>query len=107
MGDHDTAGERILGKKKYYAVARHIARSHHENWDGTGYPDGLKGEQIPLSARIVSIGDVFDALIHKRSYKEAWTEEQAILEMKHMTGKKFEPGLMKVFLACYESRTIF
>ncbi|NLD36369.1 MAG: response regulator [Desulfatiglans sp.] len=73
MRTHCIAGEKILGEKPFYKTAREIARSHHERWDGTGYPDGLSENSIPLSARIVSIADVFDALTNKRKYKEAWS----------------------------------
>ena len=98
---HTTAGEKILGEKKFYSTARKIARSHHENWDGSGYPDGLKGKDIPLPARIVAVADVFDALINKRPYKEAWDRKDALDEMVEMTGKKFDPQVMEVFLKLF------
>lgn len=104
MRAHTTAGEKILGRKAYYAVARQIARSHHENWDGTGYPDGLGGEAIPLAARIVSVADVFDALTSKRPYKEAWTDEQAIAEMIRLKGRKFDPAILDAFLECHAGK---
>ncbi|MFH1292694.1 MAG: HD domain-containing phosphohydrolase, partial [Pseudomonadota bacterium] len=86
MQTHCIAGEKILGKKPFYQPARDIARSHHERWDGSGYPDGLKGESIPLAARIVTVADVFDALILERPYKKAWPKEEAIEEMKMLSG---------------------
>lgn len=95
---HTTAGEAILGDKPFYKTAREIARSHHENWDGTGYPDGLKGKEIPLCARIVALADVFDALVNERPYKEAWAFEKTIQEMKSLSGKKFQPELLEAFL---------
>ena len=70
MQTHCIAGEKILGNKPFYQTAREIARSHHERWDGNGYPDGLKGESIPLAARIVTVADVFDALTNERPYKK-------------------------------------
>ena len=97
-------------------LARDIAFTHHENWDGTGYPGwvdpqtgapiktgedgkpiGKKGEEIPLSGRIVSLADVFDALCSKRVYKEPWTEEDVLLEIKKLSGTKFDPDLVEVF----------
>lgn len=71
MKKHTIAGEKILGNKPFYQTAREIARSHHEHWDGNGYPDGLKEEAIPLVARIVTVADVFDSLTHRRPYKKA------------------------------------
>lgn len=98
MKTHTTAGETILGVKPFYQIAREIARSHHENWDGSGYPDNLIGDKIPLSARIVAVADVYDALTHKRPYKEAWSREKAISEMKDLSGKKFDPEVLDAFL---------
>lgn len=95
---HTIAGENIMGDKPFYKIAREIARSHHENWDGTGYPDGLKGEHIPLSARIAAVADVFDALLHERPYKKAWSFENTIKEMKALSGIKFQPEILEAFL---------
>ena len=69
--EHTLAGERMFPDKPTFALARQIARSHHENWDGSGYPDGLRGEAIPQAARIVHVADVFDALVSARPYKDA------------------------------------
>lgn len=104
MCTHCAAGEKILGKKTFYKTAREIARSHHERLDGGGYPDGLKGCGIPLSARIVSIADVFDALTHKRKYKEAWSCEKALKEMKKLSGKAFDPEFVEVFTGIVEKK---
>ena len=73
-------------------VAERIARSHHERWDGTGYPDGLAGEAIPLEARLVHVADVFDVLVHERPYKEAWTVEDAAGEIRVGRGHAVRPG---------------
>jgi HD-GYP domain-containing protein (c-di-GMP phosphodiesterase class II) len=97
-------------------LARDIALTHHENWDGTGYPGwidpvtqvplrvdtegkplGKKGEDIPLGGRIVAIADVFDALCSKRVYKEPWSEEQVLIEMRQLSGTKFDPELVDIF----------
>ena len=98
MQKHCIAGEKILGNKPFYQTAREIARSHHERWDGNGYPDGLKGKAIPLAARIVTVADVFDALIHERPYKKAWPIEKAIEEMKTLSGHAFDSEILDVFL---------
>ena len=78
-------------------LARDIALNHHENWDGTGYPHGIQGSDIPLAGRIVAIVDVYDALCSKRVYKEPWDEEQVLTTMREMTGTKFEPELVDIF----------
>lgn len=98
MKRHAVAGEKILGKRPIYFPARQIARSHHEHWDGSGYPDGLKGCQIPVAARIVTVADVYDALTHERPYKPAWPREQALTEMQHLSGSLFDPRIVEVFL---------
>lgn len=103
MKTHSIAGENILGSKDFYRMARQIARSHHERWDGNGYPDGLKGTSIPLPARIVAVADIFDALINKRPYKQAWSTDKAIAEMKVLSGKAFDPEILDVFLKIIES----
>ena len=76
--------------------------THHEKWDGTGYPRGLKAEEIPLVGRIAGIGDVFDALISKRPYKNAWSMEESIAHIKNCSGTAFDPALVKRFV-CLET----
>jgi putative two-component system response regulator len=98
MQTHCIAGEKILGNKPFYQTAREIARSHHERWDGNGYPDGLKGESISLAARIVNVADVFDALTNERPYKSAWPVKEALAEMKTLSGKAFDPKILNVFI---------
>jgi len=97
MQGHCETGERMLGEKPAYRTAREIARSHHERWDGRGYPDGLKGNSIPLAARITAIADAFDSLTHERSYKKTWPAGMAVREMKALSGRQFDPGIMEVF----------
>lgn len=80
-------------------MAAEIALCHHERWDGSGYPRGLKGKEIPESARITTIVDVYDALIHKRVYKDASSEQTALKMMSKMVGKHFDPDLFAVFIA--------
>ena len=94
---HTIVGERILSTKPFFAEARQIARSHHENWDGSGYPDRLSGTDIPLAARIVRLVDVFDGLISKRSYKAAWPIEDAALYVRANSGRLFDPRLVMGF----------
>jgi len=98
MQGHCEIGERMLGDKPVYKTAREIARSHHERWDGTGYPDGLKGDSIPQSARITAIVDAFDALTHERSYKKTWPVGMAVREMKALSGRQFDPNLLDIFV---------
>jgi len=85
------------GNNELIGMAADIARYHHENWDGTGYPYGLKGEEIPLSARIVAIVDVYDALNRDRCYRKAYSKEESLEIMKSETGKRFDPDMMEIF----------
>ncbi len=98
---HTTAGAQILADSSNPLVqmARDIAMSHHEHWDGSGYPAGLKGEEIPIAARICAVVDVYDALLAKRSYKEAWTNEQALAEIQQGSETHLDPTLVAAFLA--------
>ncbi|MBT3368365.1 MAG: response regulator [Nitrospina sp.] len=98
MQTHTIIGEKILSDRDFYGTAREIARSHHENWDGTGYPDRLMANEIPLSARVVAVADVFDAMSHKRVYKKAMSEEKVRSIMKDESGRKFDPEILGVFL---------
>ena len=78
--------------------ALEVIRSHHERWDGTGYPDALSGTRIPLLARIFAICDVYDALVCERTYKHAWTVNQALSEISFQSGKHFDPAVVQAFL---------
>lgn len=84
---------------KYLQKGGEIALSHHEHYDGTGYPNGLKGEEIPLAARIVAIADVFDALTSIRPYKEAWSFEKAYQYICDESGKHFDPKLVEAMIS--------
>jgi putative two-component system response regulator len=101
MQKHPRMGAAILGEhdNELLAYARLVAQTHHECWDGSGYPDGLAGEAIPLVGRIVAIADVFDALTSLRPYKPAWTVEAAVEEIKAHAGQKFDPALIPAFMA--------
>ncbi|MBW2062664.1 MAG: response regulator [Deltaproteobacteria bacterium] len=105
MKTHTIIGEKILGDKAFYKTAREIARSHHESWDGAGYPDGLEGNAIPLSARIVTVADVFDALTHPRPYKQSWPKEKALIEMRELSGQVFDPEILEVFFKIQDEKT--
>jgi HD-GYP domain-containing protein (c-di-GMP phosphodiesterase class II) len=106
MQDHTRWGDHLLTDNSDFELARQVARSHHEHWDGSGYPDGLAAEQIPLSARIVAVADVFDALISKRPYKEAWDPETAIRELQRMAGSHLDPKIVSAFVLLWEEGAI-
>lgn len=101
MKEHTTIGALIIGKHEdpLLEMARIIAWSHHEKWDGTGYPQGLEGEDIPLPGRIVALADVFDSLTSVRPYKGAWEPEEAFDLIRKASGTHFEPRLVEAFLA--------
>jgi HD-GYP domain-containing protein (c-di-GMP phosphodiesterase class II) len=90
--------ERRLGSSNFLRMSGEIAAAHHERWDGTGYPLGLKGTAIPLSARIVAIADVYDALVSQRVYKQARAHEECVEIIRKESGKHFDPQLVDVFL---------
>jgi len=79
-------------------LACEVARTHHERWDGRGYPDGLQGEDIPLAGRITTLCDVFDALMSSRPYKKAWSKEDALALIREESGKQFDATLVEAFL---------
>lgn len=100
MKTHATIGGKLLegDDSDLLSMAREIALTHHEKWDGSGYPNGLSGENIPVAGRIAALADVFDALTSERPYKNAWTVEEAVELIKENTGKHFDPALVEVFL---------
>ncbi|MBL4761882.1 MAG: response regulator [Gammaproteobacteria bacterium] len=99
MQTHSRIGYGILNQSQnpVFKMAAEIALSHHEKWDGSGYPQGLKGEEIPISARIVAVVDVFDALTVKRPYKDAWSIDSAMALLKKEAGLHFDPQLISIF----------
>ena len=99
MRRHAATGATILSgsSSRVLQVAEEIAWSHHEWWDGNGYPMGLRGDDIPLSARIVALADVFDALTHKRPYKPAWPVDDAVAEVRRLRGLQFDPDVVDAF----------
>ncbi|MBU2880405.1 two-component system response regulator [Psychrosphaera sp. B3R10] len=102
MKKHSEYGADIIGEhpSPLLQLAKEIAMSHHEKWDGTGYPKGLSKEEIPLASRIIAVADVFDALTSVRPYKEAWSEQRAIDFMTKESGRHFDPNLMALFIEC-------
>lgn len=96
---HTWIGRQILSRSQIAVcqLASHIALSHHERWDGTGYPEGLAGNAIPLPARITAIADVFDALTHARPYKQAWNYPKAMEFIEQESRRHFDPALVPAF----------
>jgi putative two-component system response regulator len=99
---HTQLGVDILSGNDQYSLASQVCLHHHDRWDGEGYPTGLKGEEIPLIARIVSVIDVFDALISKRCYKKVWKIEKAIQEIELGSGSQFDPKVVDIFLSLHQ-----
>lgn len=102
MQRHTIAGERILGQRGFFETARRIARSHHEAWNGGGYPDGLGRDDIPIAARIVAVADIYDALIHERPYKRAWESDEACRFLEKQAGQHLDPDVTKAFLRLHQ-----
>lgn len=96
---HAAAGAAILSGSSYdvLCLAEEIALTHHEWWDGSGYPAGLSGEAIPIAGRIVALADVFDALTHSRPYKPAWPVAEAVAEIERLEGLQFDPAVVSAF----------
>ena len=108
MKQHAAKGSEIIketfgkrGDSDFIDMAYDVARFHHEKWNGKGYPCQLKGEEIPLSARIVAVADVFDALSHRRCYKDAWSEGDVLNELKSQSGLQFDPEVIDAFFEVY------
>ena len=109
MQQHTAHGKAIIEKaltnlqmldKSFSKILVNIVYSHHENWDGSGYPQGLKGRQIPLEARIVRVADVYDALISERPYKNAWSQQEVLNYLKTESGKLFDPDCVVAATRC-------
>lgn len=107
MKTHAEKGAKIVGQvlsgiedDKFLKVATNIAHHHHEKWDGTGYPTGISGKDIPIEARIMALADVFDALVSKRHYKEQFSYDDAFNIIKDSLGSHFDPVLGNYFLEC-------
>ena len=100
MKEHATIGAQILANSSspLLQLAHTLAIEHHEKWDGSGYPNGIQGEEISVEGRIVAIADVFDALTSKRPYKEAWSVEKTVLHMQEQAGTHFDPALIELLV---------
>ena len=104
--EHPTRGYELLSHIPFLEKAMEIPYCHHEHWDGSGYPRGLSGEEIPLGARIFSVIDVWDAVQSQRPYNHAWTREQATQYLKDESGKLFDPACVTAFLDLVEQGKI-
>ena len=102
MKKHPVYAFELLSPIAYLRPALEIPYSHHEKWDGTGYPRGLRGEQIPKAARIFAVADVWDALRSDRPYRPAWPQERALNHIREQAGKHFDPVVVQVFLGMVE-----
>ncbi len=102
-GDALTSSERLFDGSSFLSMGRDVAYSHHEKWDGSGYPHGIKADEIPLSARIMALADVFDALVSKRVYKKAMDNKQARDIILEGEGRHFDPDVVKAFLNVEEA----
>ncbi|HEX6713490.1 MAG TPA: HD domain-containing phosphohydrolase [Thermoleophilaceae bacterium] len=101
---HPIVGEQILEPVPFLEQVRRIVRHDHERWDGSGYPDGLKGRQIPIGARIVLVVDAFHAMVSDRSYRQGMSEESARLELRAHAGTQFDPDVVEAFLRVLDRR---
>ncbi len=95
---HPETGYKILASVPEYLELANIVYTHHEKWDGSGYPRGLSKEEIPFEARIIAVADAFDAMTKDRTYRNALTREEALNEFKKHSGTQFEPDVVDVFL---------
>ncbi|WP_234009291.1 HD-GYP domain-containing protein [Deinococcus sp. NW-56] len=104
MQSHAERGAAIAGRLRGLLPGTlDVIRSHHEKWDGSGYPDGLAGEAIPLAARVFAICDVYDALTQARPYKRAWSHGEALAELQAQSGRHFDPAVVAAFLEIVET----
>ena len=106
MKTHATVGGEMLAGSAFalLEVAEQVALTHHEKWDGSGYPNALAGDDIPIAGRIVAVADVFDALTHVRPYKPAWSNAEALAEITSHAGQHFDPQVVDAFLAGFGGR---
>jgi HD-GYP domain-containing protein (c-di-GMP phosphodiesterase class II) len=101
VGEHPRIGQVILEQATSMREAVPIVLHHHERYDGTGYPHGLRGEEIPLGARIVAVADAYHAMVHERPYKSALTHAQALAELRRHAASQFDPTVVEVFIAIF------
>jgi HD-GYP domain-containing protein (c-di-GMP phosphodiesterase class II) len=99
MRNHPSAGYSIVNRIEFLREAAEIVHTHHERYDGSGYPRGLKGEEIPFGARLFAVADVYDALTSIRPYRTAVSHEEAVVEIKKESSRHFDPKVVEAFLA--------
>ena len=106
MKTHTTVGATVFAgsRSTLIQLAAEVAMSHHERWDGSGYPAGLKGEAIPLSGRLVAVADVYDALVTAHRYKHAWSTPEAVSHIVAARGTQFEPRIVDALVAVIDRR---
>lgn len=102
MKSHPEQGEKIVMKIKQLSIISSWLKTHHERWDGRGYPMGLRGEEIPITARIIALADTYDAMTSTRSYRKALCHEEAIAEIERCAGSQFDPSLASLFISIQE-----
>jgi len=107
MRRHPQYAYDLLGAIEYLRPALDIPYAHHEWWDGSGYPRGLKGEDIPIAARIFAVVDVWDSLISSRSYRKAWQKDDALEYIGTLSGSQFDPAVVKVFLEMHQEGLVW
>ena len=100
------ANGRLMKEKSFEEnnILANVIMYHHERWDGKGYPNGIKGEEIPIESRVITIVDIYDALTSERCYKKAWTKEQALVYLKEEKGKIFDPELVSNFIEMMQKK---
>jgi putative nucleotidyltransferase with HDIG domain len=106
MRGHTRAGYEILQKVSFLTTASEMVYSHHERFDGSGYPRGIAGEEIALGARIFAIADAFDAMTSDRTYRNALPAEEALAELLRNSGTQFDPSAVRAFLSVYQKRFV-
>lgn len=108
MKRHTEVGSKVFGEAEspLMKLAKEIALNHHEWWNGSGYPNGISGNNIPLCARIVAVADAYDALVNDRPYKRAWLSAEAIAEIESQSGRQFEPRIVRAFLEVVVSQSL-
>ncbi|MGH2614239.1 MAG: HD-GYP domain-containing protein, partial [Thermomicrobiales bacterium] len=103
---HAAIGAEIVSRLEVYKQSVDAIRHHHERWDGTGYPDGLAGERIPLGSRIIAVADAFDAMTSERVYRPAMSAEAAFAELRKGSGAQFDPQIVELFAQAFEALSL-
>jgi putative nucleotidyltransferase with HDIG domain len=104
---HPTFGNIILGPLKFLGAVSDLVKHHHERWDGKGYPDGIRGDAIPLESRIIAVADAFDAMTSTRPYRTALSRDTALAEIRAQAGRQFDPAVVDAFVTVMLDRPSF